>query len=405
MTRLAAVLLWLMWFALAMAGLIIRWASRDPRLGGQVPFQLVMLVFATTGSVLVAARPRNPLGWLLLTLAVLDAEDRVGSAVVADLPQLISGSTPVAVAVALTRPLQELTFGLIPIVMLVFPEGRLLSPRWRPAVIAPFALVAIASLAELLAAGPFRAGADLAKPFGFEALVPVVGVLRPLSFLAYIVGMLVGVVSLFRRYRNGSAVQRQQVKWVAASASLVALFFVSLLLLLTVQALFPDALDERLVAPVLQMWNGLSALSLPLAIAVAVLRYRLYDIDVLINRTLVYGVTTGAIAAVFFGVVFVLQALLRPFTSGSELAVAASTLLTVALFQPLRRRVQNAVDRRFYRSRYDAQRTLDAFGTALRDQVDLDSVRAALLGVVDETLRPTHAGVWLRRNDSWTPPA
>ena len=396
MTRLAVVLLWLLWFALAMAGLFIRWANADPGFGGQLPFQMVMLVFATTGSVLAAARPRNPLGWLLLTFAVLDAENRVGSAVVADLPDLISGPTPVAVAVALTRPLQQLSFGLIPLVLLVFPEGRLLSPRWRPAVVAPLALVAIASLAELLAAGPFRVGTELAKPFGFEALAPVVEILRPLSFLAYVVGILVGVACLYRRYRTGGAVQRQQVKWVAASATLIALFFLGLFILLMLQALLPDMLDRSVVSPVISVWNGLAALSLPLAIAVAVLRYRLYDIDVLISRTLVYGVTTGTIAAVFFGVVFVLQAVLRPFTTGSELAVAASTLLTVALFQPLRSRVQRGVDRRFYRSRYDAVGTLDAFAEQLRDEVDLDSVRAHLLGAVDQTMSPAHASVWLR---------
>jgi hypothetical protein len=135
---------------------------------------------------------------------------------------------------------------------------------------------------------------------------------------------------------------------------------------------------------------------IPISIAVAVLRYRLYDIDFLIERTLVYGVTTGAIGLTFFSGIVVLQALLRPFTSGSEVAVAISTLVNFALFQPLRSRVQDAVDRRFYRSRYDAARTVDAFSMRLRDEVDLDAVRDELLDAVGITLSPIHASVWLR---------
>ena len=149
-----------------------------------------------------------------------------------------------------------------------------------------------------------------------------------------------------------------------------------------------------------QLWWDLvwpiSVAAIPIAIGIAVLRYRLYDIDVLINRTLVYGLTTGGIAAVFFGGIVVLQTLLRPFTTGSEIAVAASTLFTVALLQPLRSRIQQAVDHRFYRSRYDAARTIDGFAEELRDEVDLDAVRTHLLGAVGQTMSPAHASLWLR---------
>jgi len=137
-------------------------------------------------------------------------------------------------------------------------------------------------------------------------------------------------------------------------------------------------------------------LLIPTAIAIAILRYRLYDIDILINRALVYGATTASIAVAFLAGIVLLQALLRPITSGSELAVAASTLGSLALFQPLRRRVQNTVDRRFYRSRYDATRTLDEFSERLRDQVALESVRADLLDAVRDTVQPAHASLWLR---------
>ena len=142
--------------------------------------------------------------------------------------------------------------------------------------------------------------------------------------------------------------------------------------------------------------NGLAISVLPLAVAAAILRQGLYDIDLVIERTLVYGVTTAAIAAAFFGGIVVLQTLLRPFTGGSEIAVAGSTLASFALFQPLRRRIQRAVDRRFYRSRYDAERTLDDFSVRLRDEVDLDAVGAELVDAAQRTVQPAHASVWLR---------
>jgi hypothetical protein len=137
---------------------------------------------------------------------------------------------------------------------------------------------------------------------------------------------------------------------------------------------------------------------LPVAMGIAITRYHLYDIDALINRTVVYGATSAAIALTFFAGLVVLQTVLRPLTSGSELAIAASTLVSFALFQPVRRRLQSAVDRRFDRSRYDAARTLDAFTVRLRDEVDLDAVRADLISVIYKTVRPAHASVWLRSN-------
>jgi hypothetical protein len=304
---------------------------------------------------------------------------------------------PVAVAVAVSYVLNQfLLFTLLSLLLLLFPDGKFISPRWSSAFIGPLVLGVSAGLVTLLAAGPIRANADVAKPFGMERLVTVAETLTVVYFASFVLGIVFGAASLFRRYRSGGSVQRQQVKWVAASASLIVLFFVTLFVLLLVRNFFPDVLEERVVAPALQAANLVSALSLALAITVAVLRYRLYDIDVLINRALVYGVTTVAIAVAFFGGIVVVQAVLRPLTSGSELAVAASTLLSVALFQPLRRRIQDAVDRRFYRSRYDAARTLDDFSVRLRDQVSLNAVRSDLLDAVRDTVQPVHASVWLR---------
>jgi hypothetical protein len=187
-----------------------------------------------------------------------------------------------------------------------------------------------------------------------------------------------------RRSARAQSVERQQFKW----------FLAGVLLALAVVAVggvlfFVDADVAKFVIS-----NGAAAI--PVAVGIAILRHRLYDIDLLIKRTLVYGATSVAIAACFFIGIVALQALLRPLTAGSEIAIAGSTLVSFALFQPVRRRVQQVVNRRFDRSRYDAARTLDAFADQLRDEVDLAVLRADLLGVVRETVAPVHASLWLR---------
>ena len=398
MTRLVAALLWLAWFVLASATLAIRWLHADPHLAQDLLWSTTMLMFVTTGAVLVAARPRNRIGWLLGAMAVFDAQDRLGLAIAGDLPQLVTAAVPLAVAVALTYPVGQLLFGLIPIVLLVFPDGRLLSPRWRFAAVGPIGMVAAAGVVSLLAAGPIRpfGVAPIAKPFGIEALTPVAEVLMMVSFFSFVFGIVLGVVSLFRRFRRGGGVQRQQVKWMAASASLIALYFLSIPVVEVAGSVFPAAVDRAVVRPIQNVVNTLAAMSLPLAIGVAILRYRLYDIDVLIRRTLIYAAVSVTLAGTYFGGVLLLHTALRPLIGGSEVPVALSTLAVVALFAPLRQRIQQVVDRRFYRSRYDAARTLDAFGARLRDEVDLEAVRGDLLAAVHDTVRPAHASVWLR---------
>jgi hypothetical protein len=187
--------------------------------------------------------------------------------------------------------------------------------------------------------------------------------------------------SVVLRFRRSAGIEREQIKWLALSAApLGAAGFAS--------AVLPDKVGQVLFVFML--------LSVPIAVGIAVLRYRLYDINVLINRALVYGTLSALLIAVYVAIVLLLQTVLRPFTSGSELSVAVSTLATLALVQPLRRRIQEAVDRRFYRARYDAERTLDAFSVRLRDEVDLDNVRADLLDAVQRTMQPIQSSVWLR---------
>jgi hypothetical protein len=210
--------------------------------------------------------------------------------------------------------------------------------------------------------------------------------------LTQVVALVASILSLLVRMRRARGDERQQIKWLAYGALPIGAIFVLSFIQPVVVSTF--GLEASAWLFVLQ---HIAFLSVPLAIGIAILRYRLYDIDHLINRTLVYGVTTATIAVAFFAGIVVLQAILRPFTNGSEIAVAVSTLVSFALFQPLRARVQAGVDRRFNRSRYDAARTLEDFSVHLRDEVDLDAVRADLLDAVRETVQPAHVAVWLRR--------
>jgi len=184
------------------------------------------------------------------------------------------------------------------------------------------------------------------------------------------------------RFRSSRGALRQQLKWMAYAATIVVVANVFL----------PVTFGRK----PLEIANQLSFLAVPVAAAIAILRYRLYDIDVLINRTLVYGSLTLMLGLVYVVTVLASQQVLRGLTGGSDIAVAGSTLLVVALFQPIRTRVQEIVDRRFYRARYDAARTIDAFSAQLRNDVELDSVRADLISVIHDTMHPAHASVWLR---------
>jgi hypothetical protein len=283
--------------------------------------------------------------------------------------------------------------GCLFVAVTLFPTGRPPSRRWH----LPVALVVVANALMLVASvvtqelqvpqplGGQAAPLTVVNPYAIDgALAALLGYVNssPLTYVVY----LIPVAAVLVRFRTAAGNERQQLKWFAYTSSFAMVFLVA-----------------AVIVPLFSYLAGLGPLVtliaielIPISVAIAILRYRLYDIDFLIERTLVYGFTTGAIGLTFFSGIVVLQALLRPFTSGSEVAVAISTLVNFALFQPLRSRVQDAVDRRFYRSRYDAARTVDAFSMRLRDEVDLDAVRDELLDAVGITLSPIHASVWLR---------
>jgi len=347
------------------------------------------LLFAGIGLVIVVRR-RNAVGWLLCALGLLVSVFSTTSSYARTLPGgsylelrgeavwlapwwVIAGSIAWLMAVT-----------LLAVFVQVFPDGRPLSPRWRlPLLLTlawPVTFVAVSAFGPRMVTygkdiGPNPNG--LGGPVG-EVLLGLNVALGPWALL----GALTAIGSALLRFRRSTGRERAQLKWFAYAVVLALIPFT------VTSALLPGDVSSLV--------NGVILTLLPLSVAMAIFRHRLYDIDVLINRTLVYGSTTAAIAVAFFAGIVVLQSLLRPLTGGSELAVAASTLASVALFQPLRRLIQDTVDRRFYRSRYNAARTLDAFSVRLRDQVALEAVREDLLDAVRDTVQPAHSSLWLR---------
>ena len=285
--------------------------------------------------------------------------------------------------------------GSIVLMLLLFPSGRGLGGRWTWIERAIALLVVAIGVIDLFRDAPLQLSMPLTilnpdtrsipNPLALHGAAGAI-----ISAVAFIAGswtiptVLVGPLSLFVRYRRSSELERAQIRWLAYAGTIA-------LALIVASNFASDVLSNGLWA------GGMVALGfLPIAIALAIFRYRLYDIDLIINRTLVYGALSAVLAATYFLSVLAFETVLRPLTGGSEVAVALSTLAVVALFAPLRTRIQAAVNRRFFRSRYDAARTLDSFAVRLRDEVDLDAVRADLIGSVRQTMAPAHLSLWLR---------
>ena len=337
---------------------------------------LLMLPFGIVGFLVAVRQPRNPIGWILLSLAFVF---------------LLSGDAGEYAVMAyrqgyhlpLARPAVFLAgfwiwlIVLLPLPVLLFPDGRL-PGRWRwvlrgyLAVCA--ALVAISSWQDISGIGARRIRIDSTGELASAGGAPgAVGLLFALLFVAF---CLVSVIRQVVSYRRSTGVLRQQLKWLLSGG---ALCLTGLILTLSGAT-----------------FAFVAIIALPIGMGVGILKYRLYEIDRIISKTLVYGVLTVILGASYIGLVLAGQAISSAFTGNSNLAVAASTLIVAALFLPVRSRVQRFVDRRFYRRRYDAQRTLEGFGARLREQVDLGALEQDLRGVVTETMQPAHASVWLR---------
>ena len=372
-------------FAATLAAMVVA-AAETARLSAlEALFPLALLVFALVGAVVAARQPRNPIGWILLAV-VLSSEVTfaIESHVKAE-------PAPAALLLWLDDWASNVWLALVSIwIPLLFPDGRLPSPRWRLVAWLGTAAFAVGGLGRALGDRPLdtAAAVDPLNPYALPGAAgdaaAEVAALAELAFAPAVLGSMIGIVLRFRRSRG---VERQQLKWFAYVGGLmIACLAVSAL------TLVDRRVGDTVGAATWGVFLLLVSFGLPLAIGAAILRHRLYDIDVVIRRTLVYGALTLTLAAAYLAIV-----LLAGLTVGeSDVAVAASTLAVAALFRPARARIQAVVDRRFYRRRYDAARTLEAFGTRLREELDLEALGSDLRGVVADTVQPEHVSLWVR---------
>jgi hypothetical protein len=397
--RAAAWLAWSLWalcvglFALTLVLLVLtppirnKWSEAWPE-ALSVLLRVMELTFPTVGALIASQRPKNPIGWILcgtgLFTGVRSFAEAYADFGLVGRPGVLPAAEYMAWLWSWPRvPVAGLASALL---LVVFPDGKLLNRSWWAVVwmaVGGSALVALFMALDpswnnplALERGVFK---DLVEPLG------------RIGFVLLIVSWLCAAIALLIRVDKGSPVERQQIKWLAYFAILMFVGFA-----FVVAGWFGNNWSYFGELLSIAAFN-----CLPVGVGIAILKYRLYDIDLLINRTLVYGALTGILALVYLGGVVALQALFRYLTGqGSQLAIVASTLAIAALFGPLRRRIQAFIDRRFYRRKYDVTKTLEAFSAKLRDETDLDALRADLVGVVGETMQPAHVSLWLRPDDT-----
>jgi hypothetical protein len=384
----------LLLIAVTLLLILLGWSTPLPR--GWSPWRdqaLFLLSFVgapVLGAVITSRRPENPYGWLWLSVGLIFAllalaEPYAAYALVAE-PGSLPAPRMVNSVLGLGWPV---LITLLPFTFLLFPTGRLPSRRWRF-----LAWVILAAGAVMVPLGFFSRHSGQGPVVNPLAVGGSVGEAMERVVLGAIMivfsSAIVSALSLVIRYHRAGGVERQQLKWIALAAVLTGGLIVA------------DQLSlDRLLGDAL--WNLLNAATLAglyVAVGIAILRYRLYDIDILINRTLVYGALTVALILAYVGGIVLFQGVFRALTGqGSQLAVVASTLAIAALFNPLRRRIQAFVDRRFYRRKYNAAKSLEAFSAKLRDETDLQTLNKDLVGVVRETMQPAYASLWLRPSE------
>jgi hypothetical protein len=346
-------------------------------------FNLGFLVYAAAGALIVVRQPGNAVGWLFCVIGVMFSSGELLSDYQTDTASL-PGATAFAVVNTATA---ASNLAIVALVLMLFPDGHFLSRGWRRAGLAVIGANVAWSVVLALEPGPLSVNHRIENPLGIEAAGGLLHALADAGAVVFAATIVVAIASVVARYRAARGIERQQLKWLALAAA------VSLVVLIPLFALggvvnFDSGIGQAVAGTLL----GLIVAAPPLAAGVAILRYRLYDVDVVINRALVYGALTAGLAATYLGLVL----LVGLAVGRSGFAVAVSTLAVAALFRPARARVQRAVDRRFYRRRYDAAQALAGFGARLRDQVELDTLSRDLRSVVDECLQPAHVSLWLR---------
>jgi hypothetical protein len=388
-TRTRTTLAWSLWlatFGCCAAGLAVTLAVVRPLTVGLLTqgaarALVYPLGYATVGLVLTLRRPANPIGWLYAAAGLTWSLAIPGDTWV---DQLLADHRPLPPAAQLSAVFGEfnwapaIVLGVILPALLV-PDGRLRSRRWRPVAVAAVAVGVLGMVGNALAPVELE-DTSIPNPFALPGLAgEIAGAVGGLSTVLWLVVLVVSLVCVVLRFRSSAGIERQQLRWVAAGAAAA------------VAGLVAGVLTPQ--RTVLSSVLYASVLCVPAAVAVAVLRYRLWDLDRLISRSLTYTLVTALLVVPYL---LIVPAAGRLAAGSGSLAVAAATLAAAALFQPLRRRVQNLVDRRFNRRRYDAARTVEAFAARLREQVDLDALSAELLAVVDQTVQPTQTSLWLR---------
>jgi hypothetical protein len=385
----ASSLAWVGWtvtISLVAGALVFGLANRPVAPLYETTSTVINPTFATLGALIVSRRPGNVMGWIFLaggvSGGVLMFSGQYATVALAPDGPTLPG---VALAAWLANLAQNSFVVSILFLVLLFPDGMLPSRRWRPLAWAMGTFIAASLIVVALSPGPIVEFPSVSNPFGVEAAA-LPGPVRAAGQLGVLACVVAAMLSLVLRFYRSRGEERLQLKWFTYAAT------VGLSTPLLLGVLAPAAFEVlgRL------LWT-LGFLSLPVSIGIAILKYRLYDIDRIINRTLVYGTLTVALALVYLAGVALLQGGLRALTGQeSTLAVVASTLAIAALFVPLRRWVQGFVDRRFYRNKYDARKTLEAFGIRLRDETDLEALGGDLVTVARKTVQPASASLWLR---------
>jgi hypothetical protein len=363
-------------------------------------FEAALLAFPVAGVLIATRRPRAPIGWLLLAIGVGWG---LANLTYSDYGlRLHPGSLPAAdYAGVISSVMWAPTIGITgTFLLLLFPDGHLPGRRWRYVGYASAFGILVGTVSMLVTPGPMADAGypHTDNPLGISALHAVVGVGQA-TLILIPVGMVAAAASLIVRFRRASAIERQQIKWLAAAAAGVAAIYLVVMPLSVIVT--PSSKAGPAWLQVSQMVALISFGLIPVAIGIAVLRHGLYAIDVIVRKTLVYTALIACLALLYIAGVYASQTVVRTISGQSgTLAVTISTLAVALAFQPLRRRIQRTVDRRFYRARYDAGRTLETFTSRMRDQVDLEALSGEMLEVVQGALHPSHATLWLRSNGS-----
>jgi hypothetical protein len=406
-SRAAARLAWSIWGAAIIVGFAVPvvvtrvWSPESgivhAAFGEHLFFAVLLLPLLTVGALIVAKRPGNQMGWVVLAVAcawyLIPSDEGY-----TDFTAQVAAAPDSGWRVWISYWASGLAvFGTFVFLPLLFPDGHLPSARWRPAGW----LAAVALLAWTMHdAFGAETASDIAVPGAVksERLADILGTIEPLTTLLTAGVVLASAASILIRFRTARGVERQQLKWFAYVASVVAAFF----LLAGVTATLSSAQESGMLGAI--GWIGGifgGVVGLPVAIGIAVLRHRLYDIDRLINRTIVFAALSATLLLTYLALVLGLGGAVRDLTGDdSSLVTAASTLVVAALFRPLRGRIQRVVDHRFNRARYDAALTLEAFTARLRDELDLATLSVELQSVVRQTMQPTQVSIWLKPDRS-----